>query len=57
MTGITQLHLSGKTTRASGMMLIAEQAKMGNQDLDDFIVPITSTQTIASVVKTLSTLG
>lgn len=39
------------------MMLIAEQAKMGNQDLDDFIVPITSTQTIASVVKTLSTLG
>lgn len=57
MTGITQLHLSGKTTRASGMELVAEQAKMGNQDLDDFIVPITSTQTIAQVVKTLSALG
>lgn len=56
MTGITQLHLSGKTTRASGMMLIAEQAKMGNQDLDDFIVPITSTQTIASVVRALTAI-
>ncbi|HAS62440.1 MAG TPA: copper homeostasis protein CutC, partial [Vibrio sp.] len=56
-TGVTQLHLSGKTTRQSQMKLVAEQAKMGNQDLDDFIVPITSSETIAEVVKTLQFLG
>lgn len=55
-TGITQLHLSGKTTRQSQMNVIAEQAKMGNQELDDFIVPITSTQTIEKVMKALKTL-
>ncbi|WP_162047006.1 copper homeostasis protein CutC [Vibrio taketomensis] len=52
-TGIKQLHLSGKTTRPSHMELVAEQAKMGNQDLDDFIVPITSSDTIAKVVNAL----
>ncbi len=56
-TGVTQLHLSGKTTRASGMKLIAEQAKMGNQDLDDFIVPVTATATIAQVVTALKSLS
>ncbi len=53
-TGVKQLHLSGKTTRPSHMELVAEQAKMGNQDLDDFIVPITSSDTIAKVVNALS---
>ncbi|WP_162062532.1 copper homeostasis protein CutC [Vibrio taketomensis] len=52
-TGVKQLHLSGKTTRPSHMELVAEQAKMGNQDLDDFIVPITSSDTIAKVVNAL----
>lgn len=56
-TGITQLHLSGKTARQSRMNVIAEQAKMGNQDLDDFIVPITSTETIEKVVKALQFLA
>jgi len=56
-TGVTQLHLSGKTARQSKMRLIAEQAKMGSQDLDDFIIPITSIETIEKVVKALRSVA
>lgn len=54
-TGVREVHLSGKSTRPSQMNLQADSAKMGNQDLDDFIIPVTSTKAIAKVVKTLTT--
>jgi copper homeostasis protein len=54
-TGVREVHLSGKSTRPSQMNLQADSAKMGSQDLDDFIIPATSTTAIAKVVETLNT--
>ncbi|MCL9775950.1 copper homeostasis protein CutC [Vibrio methylphosphonaticus] len=45
-TGITELHLSGKTTRQSAMSFRAPQAKMGAEDTDDYVVPVTDQNTI-----------
>lgn len=53
-TGVREVHLSGKTTRASGMNTISDKAKMGNQNIDDFIVPITDTAAIEKVVTVLT---
>ncbi|MDF2155590.1 copper homeostasis protein CutC [Vibrio sp. CAU 1672] len=50
---IEEVHLSGKTTRPSQMTFIAAQSKMGAAGVDDFIIPITSTEAIASVTATL----
>ncbi|MEN2271028.1 copper homeostasis protein CutC [Vibrio diabolicus] len=52
-TQVPEIHLSGKTTRPSKMTFIAEQSKMGASDVDDFLIPITSTQAITDVVATL----
>ncbi len=48
-TGVKEVHLSGKSTRPSHMSFIAESAKMGNQNLDDFIVPVTDSNAIQTV--------
>ncbi|MBW3697910.1 copper homeostasis protein CutC [Vibrio sp. T187] len=42
-SGVHSLHLSGKTTRPSKMLMKAD-AKMGNDDIDDYVVPITDTK-------------
>ncbi len=52
-TGINEIHLSGKTTRPSGMITVAKQAHMGNADIDDFEIPITGEANIAAVVTQL----
>ncbi|MDF4656539.1 copper homeostasis protein CutC [Vibrio parahaemolyticus] len=52
-TNVQEVHLSGKTTRPSQMTFIAEQSKMGASDVDDFAIPITSTQAIANVAAAL----
>ncbi|TOF06601.1 copper homeostasis protein CutC [Vibrio parahaemolyticus] len=52
-TNVQEVHLSGKTTRSSQMTFIAEQSKMGASDVDDFAIPITSTQAIANVAAAL----
>ncbi|QXO16808.1 MULTISPECIES: copper homeostasis protein CutC [Vibrio] len=52
-TGVTELHLSGKTTRASKMRFIAAQSKMGAAAVDDFVVPVTDRQTIADTASAL----
>ncbi|HHX8391691.1 TPA: copper homeostasis protein CutC [Vibrio alginolyticus] len=52
-TQVPEIHLSGKTTRPSQMTFVAEQSKMGASDVDDFLIPITSTQTITDVVAAL----
>ncbi|MGR5455329.1 copper homeostasis protein CutC [Vibrio alfacsensis] len=53
-TGVGEIHLSGKTTRPSHMIFIAEQSKMGAADMDDFTIPITSTEAIAKTVTALN---
>ncbi|MCG9598215.1 copper homeostasis protein CutC [Vibrio sp. Isolate25] len=53
-SAVQEVHLSGKSTRPSKMKLIAEQAKMGNQNIDDFVVPVTDPQAIEKVVKALT---
>lgn len=53
-TGVREVHLSGKTTRASGMHSVSERAKMGNQNIDDYLIPLTSRDAIEKVVKALS---
>ncbi|NRB66364.1 MAG: copper homeostasis protein CutC [Vibrio sp.] len=53
-SAVQEVHLSGKSTRASKMKLIANQAKMGNQNIDDFVVPVTDPQAIEKVVKALT---
>lgn len=52
-TNVQEIHLSGKATRSSQMTFIAEQSKMGALDVDDFAIPITSTQAIANVAAAL----
>ncbi|GAJ78235.1 LOW QUALITY PROTEIN: cytoplasmic copper homeostasis protein CutC [Vibrio sp. JCM 18905] len=52
-TQVPEIHLSGKTTRPSKMNFVAEQSKMGATDVDDFLIPITSTQAITDVVAAL----
>ncbi|MGF1749874.1 copper homeostasis protein CutC [Vibrio cionasavignyae] len=49
-TGITELHLSGKTIRNSLMSFHAPQAKMGAENTDDYALPITDTNTITNMV-------
>ncbi|MEZ8823499.1 copper homeostasis protein CutC [Vibrio amylolyticus] len=50
-THISEVHLSGKSSRDSKMTYVAEQAKMGNSD--DFIVPVTDAQAISLVTALL----
>ena len=45
---VNALHLSGKTTRHS-LMKRTSEAKMGNQDIDDYLIPITSSDKIRAV--------
>ncbi|XAW90022.1 copper homeostasis protein CutC [Vibrio sp. CDRSL-10 TSBA] len=52
-TGVTELHLSGKTTRASKMRFIAAQSKMGAAAVDDFVIPVTDRQAIADTASAL----
>ncbi|MEZ9329713.1 copper homeostasis protein CutC [Vibrio breoganii] len=48
-TGISELHLSGKTVRASKMTCIQNEAQMGASDVDDFQIPVTGFTAIQSV--------
>ena len=52
-TQVPEIHLSGKVTRPSKMTFVAEQSKIGASDVDDFLIPITSTQAITDVVAAL----
>ncbi|KDM91909.1 copper homeostasis protein CutC [Photobacterium galatheae] len=52
-TGVRELHLSGKHTRPSQMMHVASEAHMGSQDVDDFAIPVTSSEKIAAVLRAL----
>ncbi len=52
-TRVQEVHLSGKSVRQSYMNFIAAQSKMGADDVDDFAIPVTSTQAIASVVAAI----
>lgn len=53
-TGVREVHLSGKTTRPSHMLRVSEEAKMGNQNIDDFAIPVTNVTAIEKIVKALS---
>ncbi|MEZ8100193.1 copper homeostasis protein CutC [Vibrio bivalvicida] len=53
-TGVREVHLSGKSTRSSVMTSIRDAAKMGNQNVDDFTIPVTDRTAIKKVVETLS---
>jgi copper homeostasis protein len=53
-TGITEVHLSGKTTRASSMDMIANAVKMGQESVDDTLIPITDPAKIQEVLRQLS---
>lgn len=53
-TGVTQVHLSGKSTRPSLMEIVSDEVKMGNNAIDDFIIPVTDGNKIAAVARTLN---
>ncbi|USD60989.1 copper homeostasis protein CutC [Vibrio sp. SCSIO 43140] len=55
-SGVNEVHLSGKSTRQSKMYYIADDAKMGASDIDDFAIPITSSEKIRAVTKVLNSL-
>ncbi|WP_165310456.1 copper homeostasis protein CutC [Vibrio ziniensis] len=55
-TLVKEVHLSGKSTRTSHMKLKANAAKMGNQNLDDFIVPVTDPEAIRKVANIIKSL-
>ncbi|WP_299015694.1 copper homeostasis protein CutC [uncultured Photobacterium sp.] len=52
-TGVKEVHLSGKTTRPSKMVNYSKQAYMGNADVDDFSVPVTSVEKVSAVLRAL----
>ncbi|MGF1691297.1 copper homeostasis protein CutC [Photobacterium kagoshimensis] len=49
-TGVREIHLSGKSTRPSLMQHIDASAHMGNVNIDDFVIPVTSAEKIQAVV-------
>ncbi len=53
---IKEVHLSGKSTRKSKMHFVADTAKMGSNDVDDFAIPVTSSDKIRAVAKVLNSL-
>ncbi len=55
-TGVREVHLSGKSSRPSKMERVANSAKMGNQNLDDFIVPVTDPKAIQAVSEIIQSL-
>lgn len=56
-TGVREVHLSGKTTRLSKMTMISDKATMGRSDVDDFRIPITSSEKISLVASRLKSLS
>lgn len=57
MTGIHEFHLSGKTSRPSQMRYQANQAQMGQSDIDDFSIPTTSSTAIENAKSRLLKLN
>lgn len=55
-TGVSEIHLSGKTTRPSHMQILADKAKMGADSVDDFTIPVTNPEIIQSVKQAISIL-
>ncbi|MDO6497703.1 copper homeostasis protein CutC [Photobacterium sanguinicancri] len=55
-TAVHEIHLSGKSTRPSLMQHIDPSAHMGNANVDDFAIPITSAKKISAVVEKIQTL-
>ncbi|EGU49347.1 copper homeostasis protein cutC [Vibrio ichthyoenteri ATCC 700023] len=53
-TGVMQVHLSGKSTRQSLMETVSDEVKMGNNAIDDFIIPVTDSNKIAAVAHSLN---
>ncbi|MGF1784709.1 copper homeostasis protein CutC [Photobacterium swingsii] len=49
-TGVSEIHLSGKSTRPSLMQHIDASAHMGSANVDDFAIPVTSVDKIKAVV-------
>lgn len=52
-SGVREVHLSGKSTRPSLMTGYSAEAYMGSADVDDFAIPVTSSERIAAVVAAL----
>ncbi|MFM2609321.1 copper homeostasis protein CutC [Vibrio chagasii] len=52
-TGVQALHLSGKSTRPS-LMTQASQAQMGNDDVDDYLIPVTNAAKIQELTASLN---
>ncbi|EKO3672739.1 copper homeostasis protein CutC [Vibrio metschnikovii] len=52
-TGVQEVHLSGKSVRPSHMQLKSAAAKMGQADVDDFMIPVTNPTAIAQVAEQL----
>ncbi|NRD75236.1 copper homeostasis protein CutC [Shewanella sp. VB17] len=48
-TAVTEIHLSGKSTRPSKMKRATNNVKMGSDDVDDSVIPITDAQKIDAV--------
>ncbi|EEZ00798.1 cytoplasmic copper homeostasis protein CutC [Vibrio sp. RC586] len=55
-TGVQELHLSAKTTRSSLMHFIRSESKMGANDCDDFIIPVTNTEALQQTVQALNSI-
>ncbi|MCW8328015.1 copper homeostasis protein CutC [Photobacterium sp. SDRW27] len=53
-SNVHEVHLSGKSTRPSNMITYASQAHMGNADVDDFSIPVTSAEKVAAVIHAVA---
>lgn len=52
-TQVDEVHLSGKSTRPSKMTYVARSAQMGSNDIDDYMIPVTSSEAIWAVKQAL----
>ncbi|MGP8306322.1 copper homeostasis protein CutC [Vibrio sp. YIC-376] len=52
-THVQEVHLSGKSTRRSHMSFVAKENKMGAKDVEDFSIPVTSSQAISNLIAAL----
>lgn len=53
-TGIEEFHMSGKSTRKSAMNYVSDQAKMGTNSVDDFLIPATDVNAIYEAKQVIS---
>ncbi|WP_413285105.1 copper homeostasis protein CutC [Vibrio sp. MA40-2] len=56
VTGVKNLHLSGKSSRISRMHTVSNQVKMGSDQINDNLIPITDPKKIQAIIDAIKAM-